>query len=155
MKVLRTTDFQLAPVGTYRGVLCDVIDMGERENTYNPGEMLAYVQFAFQTEHLMPNGKPYVARTFPMTQKFPGNSKLTKFGVALRGRKFTKEEEEGFDFDDLIGTNAIIEVTHNIDKNGKPWANVVKVAPLPEGTEPSLKVTGSYVRVQDWERNSK
>lgn len=150
MLIPARTDYKLAPVGAYRGVLCDVIDMGDRDDAYKPGQKVRMMQYAFQTEHLMEDGIPHVVRTFPMTQKFPGNTKLTKFTKAMIGRKFTAEEEDDFDFDGLIGKNFLIEVTHNQAGDGKWWANVVKATPIEGDT---LKVTSNYVRMQDREQN--
>lgn len=49
-----------------------------------------------------------------------------------RGRAFTEAELDGFDVMNVCGANALLNVIHE-QKNGKTYANVKTVTPLPKG----------------------
>lgn len=145
-------NFEPAPAGTQQGVLVDIIDLGERPDTFNPGQVVHKMQLAFQLEDEMDNGEPFVVRTFPLRASLNPKSKLFQTITAMRG-KITDEEldEDGdFDLDTLIGTNCLVTVEHAEKEGGKVYANVTAVSQLPKKTTTRLEPR-NYVRVQDRE----
>lgn len=53
-----------------------------------------------------------------------------------RGRPFTEQELEGFDLNNVIGANALINVVHEQGRGenaGKTYANISTINPLPKG----------------------
>jgi hypothetical protein len=51
-----------------------------------------------------------------------------------RGRPFSKEEQDAFDITTVAGVPAMVNVTH-VERNGRTYANVTGVTPLPKGME--------------------
>lgn len=143
--ILTAGKFVPAPEGTHQGVLCDVVDIGEKENSY--GQVKHFIKLVFQLDVDMENGKPFiVSQQFNATLHEKGA--LRKFLQAMRGKAFTPDELKEFESDDLLGTNAQISVIHAPGKNGGIYANISSVAPHnPKLGEP-LEIR-DYVRVQD------
>lgn len=68
---------------------------------------------------------------------------------AWRGKSFTDEDlKEGFDVEKLVGAPCLLNVTQSkSEKNGKVYANVSSIMPLPRGM--SKIAPEGYVRVKD------
>jgi hypothetical protein len=58
---------------------------------------------------------------------------LRKDLAAWRGRDFTPEELKAFDISKLLGVLCLLNVQHNEAPNGKTYANVASITPLPKG----------------------
>jgi hypothetical protein len=58
---------------------------------------------------------------------------LRKDLAAWRGRDFTPEELKAFDISKLLGVPCLLNVQHNEAPNGKTYANVASITPLPKG----------------------
>ena len=73
------------------------------------------------------------------------NSKLRPFLETWRGKKFTAEERQGWDPKGLLGAACQLQVIHAEGKNGKTYANVAAVMPLPKGMEaPEQETANQY-----------
>ncbi len=59
-------------------------------------------------------------------------SNLRPMLESWRGRPFTEQELEGFDLHNVCGTNCLLNIVHEV-KDGKTYANVKTVNPLPKG----------------------
>lgn len=143
-------DFQPAPEGVQKGVLVDIVDLGLKDDRFNPGEQIPKMRFVFQTEDETDDGTPFLVSTYPLTASM--NSKSNVFGIVttLLGRKPADEDfdaDDNFDLDPLIGTNVQIDVIHT-EKDAKVFANVSKVMPLNKKDKATLEPR-NYVRVQD------
>jgi hypothetical protein len=57
-----------------------------------------------------------------------------------RGKPFTAQEAGGFDVDRLIGANCMLSVVHTV-KEGRTFANVSALMPLPKGMKPTQPET--------------
>lgn len=64
------------------------------------------------------------------TNSLSSKANLRKFLEGWRGRKFTKEELEGFDLTKLLGLACQLQILHSDD--GK-WANVSSAMSIPQG----------------------
>ena len=60
---------------------------------------------------------------------------LRKDLEAWRGRKFTKEELDGFDLQKVLGHAAQLVVVHKEGKEGQVYANIQAIIPLSRGQE--------------------
>ena len=64
------------------------------------------------------------------------------------GKPFPKEiVETGFDVENLLGVNALLNVQHEASREGRVYANVKAIMALPAGTAPLVAV--DYVRKCD------
>jgi len=99
-----------------------------------------YVAWELPRETITWTDKDGNEKTGPMrigktyTLSLHENARLRGDLESWRGRPFTEEERKGFDINKLASAPAMVNVTHE-DKNGKTYANVTAVTPLPKGME--------------------
>ncbi len=129
--------------GVYQGVCVAVIDLGTQLNTYfNKKEKKMLIMWELPTL-LITFQKDGVDITMPRviskqyTQSFAEKAILLKDLQSWRGRNFTAEELGGFEVNNLIGVNCMIQVMNNT-KDGKTYAKVANVLPLYQGV-PEVK----------------
>ena len=141
-----TGPFELCPQGGAQLVCCDVVDIGMVKSQYNGEEKMQHkVRLKFQTNLKMKDGKPYlVQRQF--TWSMYKSAGLRKFCEQWRGRPFSDQEADEFDFDRLIGVNGWGSIVHNQTKRGV-FADIMSLVPMPPGLVPL--VVSDYIRVQD------
>jgi hypothetical protein len=139
-------DFQPAPPGVHQAVCVDVVDLGILEVTYKGETKKQHkVNLAWQINEDRDDGKPYLVfkrYTLSLSEK----ATLRKDLESWRGRKFTRDEEMGFDLENVIGVNCLLNITHN-QVGDKTYANVVSIMPLAKGM-PSMGAR-DYVRKVD------
>jgi hypothetical protein len=134
-------DFTPAPEGQFQAVCVDVVDLGisKRMNTFTQKEEERdELRIVFQLKVLDQAGNEIRTEQggrFLVSQMFKKSlhekSKLRPFLESWRGRKFTKDELDGFDVERLIDANAILQTVHNISKaNGKTYANIQSLMPV-------------------------
>lgn len=125
-------NFQPAPVGVHQAVCVDVIDLGVLETTWQGQTKKQHkVNLAWQINEDRDDGKPFLVfkrYTLSLHEK----AGLRKDLESWRGRKFTRDEEMGFDVETIIGANCLLNVTHN-NVGDKTYANVVSIMPLAKG----------------------
>jgi len=140
------TSFKPAPEGQWRAVCVDVVEMPQMQTAFGLKDKLRLV---WQIEETDPEneGKPYIVVAF-FTASIHEKAALRKFLEAWRAKKFTPEELAGFDVEKLIGVNAYLQVQHSEPVNGKVYANVSSIMPLPKGMH-KVAATADYVRVKD------
>jgi len=123
-------NFTPAPAGLHQAVCVDVVDLGIKETKWGDKHK---VQIRWQIDKVNEKGKSFLVvqnYTLSLNEK----AGLRKHLDAWRGKKFTKEELEGFDLESLIGVNCQLQVVHN-EYDGKVFANVQAVVPLGKGME--------------------
>jgi hypothetical protein len=138
--------FQPAPEGTHQAVCVDVVDKGMLETTWQGVVSKKHkIDVAWQIAEDRDDGKPFlVFKRYTLSLGEKAN--LRKDLESWRGKKFTREEESGFDVEKLIGANCLLNILHNVSGD-KTYANVQAVAPLIKGM---AKIAArEYVRVQD------
>ncbi|MCB0255862.1 MAG: hypothetical protein KDI55_19260 [Anaerolineae bacterium] len=135
--------FKKVPAGVHIARCVQVIDLGTQEVTFQGetkqqhklyiawevlGEDDAGVPLTYEgtdgKDHPMTIGKRY---TLSLNDK----SALRKDLAAWRGRDFTPEELKAFDISKLLGAYCMLNVQHNESNNGKTYANVASITPLP------------------------
>lgn len=133
-----------APEGLHQSVCVDVVDLGLVKTAYGEKHKARIV---WQIEEVNPDtGKRFDARRdFTLSLNEKGH--LRPFLEAWRGRKFTKEELEGFDLEKLVGVACQVQIVHNISDEGTTYANVQAVVAPAKGV-PKISPM-DYVRVKD------
>lgn len=132
--------FTPAPVGLHRAICCDVVDLGMVQGQYGTKHK---VRIIWQTEALMPDGKPYLVDQ-RYTLSLDERSNLRRDLEAWRGKTFTLAEAAGFDLERLIGASCGLLIVHKPGREaGKVFANIQSVLPALPGAP--LKVR-DYVR---------
>lgn len=136
-----------APEGTHQAVCVDVIDKGILEVTYAGKTKKQHkVSLAWQLAELRDDAKRFLVYkryTLSLNEK----ATLRKDLESWRGKKFTRDEEMGFDVESVIGANCLVNVQHNTVQD-KTYANVTAVMALPKGMT-KLNIADHYVREQD------
>jgi len=129
-------DFAPAPAGTHIAVCTKFIDLGTQETEYQ-GQKKSQrkVQITWELTHeKLEDGRPQVIN---QRYTFSTNEKATfrKHLEAWRGKPFTDADFEGetaFDTRKLLGVPCSLIVS-NSAKNGKVYANVEGIGPMPKG----------------------
>jgi hypothetical protein len=163
-------DFKPVPSGNHVGICSMVVGLGkQRIQSAMYGESVKsqiYVAWELPHETIEWTDKDGNQRSGPMrigktyTMSLHENAALRADLERWRGRAFTEEERRGFDVNKLAGAPAMVNVLH-ADKNGKTYANVAGVTPLPKGMEkPTLsgsaliydddEFSGNYDLLPEW-----
>jgi hypothetical protein len=125
-------NFQPAPSGVHQAVCVDVVDLGMLDVAWQGKTKRQHkVNVAWQINEDRDDGKPYLVfkrYTLSLHEK----AGLRKDLESWRGRKFTRDEEMGFDLESVIGANCLLNITHN-QVADKTYANVVSIMPLAKG----------------------
>lgn len=152
-------DYKMVPAGNHRGVCSMVVDLGnQRVQSQMYGDKIkpqVYVAWELPDEEITWADKEGAERTGPMrigktyTVSLHENANLRADLESWRGRPFNDAELEGFDITKLAGVPALINVAHKAGNNGKTYANVVAVTPLPKGMEKPACTDGALVYDSD------
>ena len=136
MKITGNNDnreFENCSEGITAAVLADVVDLGMVESTFNGETKTQHkLRMVFLTAKKMTDGRPfYVSQQFTASLYEKGN--LARFLAQWFNRPLTKAEQNEFDLDTLIGAQAQLSIVHTkSEKNGKTYANIFSIAPLPK-----------------------
>jgi hypothetical protein len=136
------SSFELHPEGQFRAVCVDVVEKRDVPTAWGPKTK---VRLAWQTEEVRADGKPFLASS-SFNASLAESSRLRPFLEAWRGKKFTPDELKAFDLENLIGVQAVIQVTHT-QRDGKTYDNVTAIMRPMRGLEPVEP--RDYVRVVD------
>lgn len=136
------------PEGQFAATCADVHDLGMLEVVWEGVKKRQHKIdiYFFGGEFMEREGKQIplmVRRRFTLSLNEAGN--LRPFLESWRGKKFTAEEEKGFDVEALIGAPAFIQVSHN-ENAGNVYANIDTIMRLPKGM-PAPEVPLDYQRM--------
>lgn len=149
------------PAGSYIGVCCYVIDIGEQLVTYKDAKKYNnQIMVGFQLYDFVGNpltveidGKPeprVLGRTFTVSRG--ARSGLRVFCESLRTKTFSSEEWEEFDTSCLINCAGMLSVMLN--ETGE-YANIDSVMPLPTGVNPPHITTPVYIfDMEPWNQDA-
>lgn len=123
-------DFILAPEGTSAAVLTCLAYLGKHESTWQ-GEtkIRELVGLAWELAEPAEEDGRYLSVTEVLTASLHEKAKFFSRVLALTGGR---EPQPGFDLEKLLARGAIVTVVHDV-RDGKTWANVSQVGPLPRG----------------------
>lgn len=137
-----------APEGLWPVVCVDVVDKGEQPTQWGPKRKVQLRWQLGEEAGVRDDGKPWlVTRTF--TASLFKLAELSKLLVRWRGKQFTDEELEQFDLDNVIGAPGLANIVHNATDDGRVFANVDTIVPLPKTMK--RPVIRDYIRQQDRE----
>lgn len=138
--------FRPAPEGNYPAVCVDIVDLGMVEETWQGHVKMKHkCEIIWELDEVDPEtNERYMAKQ-KYTASLHEKGKLYKLLVNWRGRQFTPEELTRFDTETIIGAPCLVQIVHNIGRQGGVFANVGTVAALPKGVPPT-KPSGNYTR---------
>jgi hypothetical protein len=150
------TKFPPCPEGGYAVICGDVWDPWSVESTYpdSKGKIIDKTRVVFLTDEVNPDtGQPYeVSEVLNLTMGSAEKpSRARERFTAWRGKAFSDQEARAFDWETLIGKPAYITVIHNTGKDGRVWANIASIAPLPKGMK-APSIPASFTRKKDRDR---
>ena len=136
-------NFKPVPPGAYVARCYQVIDLGTQTSDGQFGQKSAHkLRLSWELFGEDDDGQPltvtYDGKTLPMTVSknytvsLHEKASLRKDLTAWRGRNFSDEEARAFDVSKLLGAYALINVTNSVGNNGKTYANVAGLSPLPK-----------------------
>jgi len=134
--VAHAGDFKPAPSGAHQAILIGLLDLGTQESTYE-GKTThrRKVRLVFELhseEAVTDDGKPMVVgREFTLSSH--EKSTLRNFIEGWRGKDFSDEEAEQFDYQTMLGKPCLLNITHSTSPAGKVYANVVSAMRVPKG----------------------
>jgi len=140
-------DFPVTPMGAHPAVCCDVVDLGVLKVVYGGQEKQQHkIRIVWQIDELDQNGKPFRAQK-RYTLSLHEKAALRKDLESWRGKPFKDTDlKDGFDVEKLLSVPCFLNIIHEF-KDGKIYANVTAIMPLPKGVEgPPVR---DYVRVVD------
>jgi hypothetical protein len=133
--------FEMPPAGPVAARCNRLIDLGTQQSEYQ-GETKNQrkILISWELAETRTDGDPFtISRRFGLS--LHEKSALRGFLQAWRGRAFTDEELAGFDLRRLLSAPCLLNITHT-ERNGKSYANIASVTPLPKGmTAPDLSAT--------------
>lgn len=135
----------LCPEGPQQVVCVDVVDLGILPTDYGDKPK---VRLVFQSAAIDDaSGSPFQVSQ-QLTASLHEKATLSKVVEGWLGRKLTNEDREtGISEDSLIGANGWANIVHNEGNNGKTYANINGLMPMPKGISKILPI--NYVRVKD------
>jgi hypothetical protein len=136
------------PAGTHQAVCVDVVDLGIVQKTYdNKPKKVRCIKLVWQLNEVNEEiGKRFLARR-SYTASLGEKASLRRDLQSWRGRPFTPEELKGFDLDNVLGVNCMLNIVHQPDGQGGVYANVDAIMPLIKGISKMSAL--DYVREQD------
>lgn len=126
-------EFNPAPEGLHQAVCVEVIDVGIVETQWGDKDKVD-IRWQLDKEDAETQKRYTVVRRY--TKSLNEKAHLRQHLEAWRGKKFTREELEGFDLERLKGVNCQLQIVHTITDNGRVFANVQAIVPLGRGMEP-------------------
>lgn len=136
VKATGNGEFELTPEGTYVARCFKLIDMGTQTTTGQYGTksqkkiMISWELLSDEVK--MKDGKPFAASQL-YTASLHEKSQLRQHLEQWRGKKFTQEELDGFDLQNILGTYCMLQVVHSVDG---AYANVNSIMSLPTKEKP-------------------
>lgn len=136
-------NFKPVPPGAYVARCFQVIDLGTQTSTGQYGEKSSHkLRLAWEIHGEDDDGQALTihieGKAMPMTVNkdytvsLHEKASLRKDLVAWRGRNFSEEEAKAFDVSKLLGAYVLINITNSVSNNGKTYANVAGLSPLPK-----------------------
>ena len=91
------------------------------------------------------NGEQPFVLSKEFTLSMHEKASLRKILESWRGKAFTDEESKAFDITKLLGVPCMLNVIHKTSKQGKVFAEIAGVSPLPKGFACPAQINKSVV----------
>lgn len=140
VKVKKEAEFPPIPEGTYTAICYTIADLGmqynEKFKKLSPSILFIW-EIVDDEQRIEIDGEmKRRAISNRYTASFAPKSNMYKHIRPWIGREFTAEEKEGcFDVGSLLGKPCLLNVIHTTTSEGKVYANVSGIMPLPKGIE--------------------
>lgn len=136
IKKSQDSQFTPHPEGQTVIVCVDVVDMGERLDTWQGKVKVGHkVVLVFQSAETNPDtGEHYLLqREFAVSVFAKAN--LRMFLESWRGKKYddTVLENEGLPLHKLVGVAGLANIEHRTSEGGRTYANIQSLVPVPKG----------------------
>ena len=132
-------DFIPVPAGSHLARCYRIIDLGTQKTEYmGETKFLRKVMFAWELHGEDEAGNPLVTvegkpmaifKNYTLSLNEKANLRLDL--QAWRGKPFTDDESKRFDISVVIGAWCMLNVIHRSGKEGKVFANVLGISPVP------------------------
>lgn len=156
-------DFKIVPAGNHVGICSMVVGLGKQlVQSQQYGDSVKpqiYIAWELPHETIEWTDKDGNTRSGPMrigktfTLSLHENATLRAVLESWRSRAFTEEERRGFDINKLAGVVGMVNVLHT-ERNGKTYANVAGVTPLPKAMERPTPSDGALIYDDDENRHN-
>lgn len=151
-------DFKKVPAGAFIARCYSIIDLGTQTQNGQFGESTAHkLRLGFEVFGEDEDGSPltvsFKGETKPMTidkeytVSMHEKANLRKELSAWRGKPFTDDEAKAFDVSALLGQYCMLNVAHKAAGNGKVYANIAGITPVP-GALKNAKPQGVHALVK-------
>lgn len=138
--------FKQVPPGNFVARCYSLIDLGT-QTSERFGNSAHKIRISWEVFGEDEAGQPLTierdGRQMPMTVSseytlsLNDKALLRKVLASWRGKDFTADEAKGFDISKLLGAYCLLNVTNSEGANGKTYANVSGVTPLPKAMSAS------------------
>jgi hypothetical protein len=139
-------NFEMTPEGVHVARCYRMVDLGTQISEYQgqkKSQRKVMVSWELLGEDRMADGKPFAVSkryTLSMHEK----AQLRNDLEAWRGRAFTPEEEHQFDVSKVLGNYCMLNIVHSVS-NGKTYANIASIMPMPKGMPKPQAVEDAYL----------
>ena len=147
--------FKPHPEGTLAAVCVDVIDLGKKVDEWQgTTRILPKCALVFMTGKINAETGEHHDVSIEHTVSMGDKANLRRFLESWRGKKYTEDQaQKGVPIHKLVGQSGLITVEHHQSKQGRTYARILSVSPLPEGLlAPTLP---EYKRASFWEERKK
>jgi len=144
-------DFDPVPAGTHIARCYQMIQIGTVPETFEGNTKdTPKVRIGFE----LPNEKKVFhegeeARPFAISKEYTlsmnEKANLRKMLESWRGKQFSDEEAVSFDITKLLGKECMISVIHKTSKQGRTYADIATVSPVPKGMEAPAQINASVI----------
>lgn len=131
------SDWALPDEGMVSAVCCAIEDRGQVLSPQS-GKMQHKCRIIWQIDQMNERFNERFEVSAIYTVSLHEKATLRRALETWRGKKFTREELNEFDLDNLLGVPCQVQIQHKITSQGRTFANVVAVVPLGKGM-PALK----------------
>jgi len=133
-------NFKPVPEGQHLGICDMMVDLGMQDGGQYGPKHKVYIRFQIPGERVTGewDGEAYdrpAVTGIQLTLSLGKNSAMRPFLESWRGKKFTSEEVRGFDIVNVAGKAAYLNIVHD-EKDGKTYANIQSIMPVPPGMSP-------------------
>ena len=158
-------DFKMVPPGTHLSRCYRIIDLGTQPTEWQGQQkFLRKIMLAWEVHGEDERGEPLttdegapLALFKNYTLSWSENSNLRKDLQAWRGAPWTDQEANRFDLKNILGQWCMLNVIHKPGQNGKIYANVGGITPVPglikkQGLPEGINETQMFRLAEpDWE----
>ena len=141
------------PAGVVQGVLTDVIDLGDKVDTFpgSPEKLVRKLALVYQSSEINPDTDRPFELSYECSLSWGEKANLRKWLGNMRGKPFSDAEiKNPPNLASFVGANALLTVVHQTSAKGRTYAKLANVAPLMKGM-PTIQPTAGYQRAKFWE----